>query len=411
MSDNAKVVNIQSFGPTPFLQNMLSPTTVPPAFPETFHSALTVSAAVSPQRALSELENALVDLLKLSIDGDQPEDVAMIQLAIAASGIGKQLQVLEQKQGIKLQVELEQQRAIIKAAKAAAKAAKLANNPFLKAFKWIAVIITAVIAALMIVASGGTATVVAASMMMGICALTVMSEISNEVAASNGDKGGGVIPSFDKICGMLCGVLAKSAGASDEEVEKAKTWGGLALSLFIQVGISAMAMPSSALGAVAQVTGRAAESGSLGFSSAAKEAIKNAGEMFGKIDVPAFQKLAKGLQKFADETSDVELLAKALERSFFYLTGAALLSQAGDSVGTIMVGVAQKNLGDAQAEVVMKEVLLKWLCDQMEMAEEEAQEMMQQLERASQAAGHIIDLNSETLSGIISDFSSSPTAA
>jgi len=324
------------------------------------------------------------------ISGDDLGGVAEVLAILSSRATDKQKEVVAQTDAIKVQVQKDLAQAITKAAIAMKKALKLAKNPFLKAFKWIAVIITAVIAALLIVASGGTATVVAASMMMGICALTVMSEISNEVAASKGDQEGGVIPSFDQICGMLCGVFARAAGASDEERQKAKTWGGLALSLFIQLGLGVVAMPSSAMGAVGQVTERAAEIGSHGFSSAAKSAIKNAGEMFGKIDVPAFQKLAQGLKKFVDETSDVQLLAKVLERSFYYLTAASLLSQTGDAIGTMTLAVAQKGLGDAEAEVASKEALLKWFNDQLAMAVEEAQESMQQTERIVQAGTNMV---------------------
>jgi hypothetical protein len=128
--------------------------------------------------------------------------------------------------------------------------------------------------------------------------------------------------------------------------------------------------------------------------------------LFEKIDIDYFKKLGSSLVKFADESSDVELLAKVLERAYVYMTYASLVSQLGDSVGTIAIGAAEKKVGDAAAEVVAFEALMQWLIHQMEISQEEAEELMAQLERSANSINAMTKSKSDFMEQVFS-----PTAA
>lgn len=174
-----------------------------------------------------------------------PELAMSLALAdVAIEKLQEKVQTLKVRQGMNKEVERKRDQKVIEQMEAAAKAAK--GGLLVKIFGWIGKILMLAVAAVSVVATGGATS--------GLMAAAVVLAAYDIAASAAMEAKPGLHIGLADGLGKLVGLMAKAAGASEEEIKQSEQWGGMALALVVQLGVCAAALaPNAAAKAMSKV--------------------------------------------------------------------------------------------------------------------------------------------------------------
>lgn len=376
--------------------------------------------------------------LGIDISTSSPEAAeALLQLSLLANRLNAKVNTGRRTQGIKNQAEQERFLKQIEQLEKAAKAAK--TGLISKIFGWVMKVVALVAAAAMTVATMG----LGAPIMLGIATLLAAYDIAASAAKeANPD----LKISLEDGMGEFVGALAKAAGASEEEVAKAKQWGGMALALALQLGVAIAALPSSAtskataameamsnlltnLGtmfsrfgtATGQMLGQAFKS--LGANMPlVQKTLQSAPQLTDELaaGASAASKAADGAEAAADAAGKGSRLANAspdleattatamkLSSQFAglmgYVNAGATIA---NSAAGITAGVAQHEAAKAEADALETTALVNWLLANFDKQKEEIKYLAQEKIAVEKKVHQMADSRYELNQSIADSFSS-----
>jgi hypothetical protein len=193
---------------------------------------------------------------------------------IAIDRLREKMESVKDRSVLNKRAQIEQDKRIIEHMEAAAKAAK--GGLLAKIFGWVAKILTLAVSAVAVAATGGAAS-------PAMAAALLLASYDIVASAAMEAKQGLQIGLADGL-GKFVGVLAKACGANEEQVKQAEQWGGLALSLALQLGIAAAVLaPNAAAKAL----------------SKAGDLISSLGQFFVKLGTRSGQVVGESLEALA----------------------------------------------------------------------------------------------------------------
>jgi len=207
-------------------------------------------------------------------------------LQSACDGLDERMQAVSLRDSVERDARKDQLKTFYDAMRAAEKAAK--SGLISKITGWILKAVAFIVASAMLVGTAGTASPLAVGLMSAALLLSVYDIASSAAMEANNDLKIGLADG----CGKAMGLLARACGADEKKIKEIEQWGGMALSMVIQLGVTFGAgialLPNQMKSAL----------------DAARQALRKVGDLFtsigtfpGKLIGSAFVKLADKLDQ------------------------------------------------------------------------------------------------------------------